>query len=475
RMKEMVGLGRISFPSRRLTAEAIDRAVNTLERFKLAAMQRQCEKIVVVATSAVREATNGGDLIQRIREQLKLYVKVVSAREEARLIYLGVRHATPLGKQPNLIIDIGGGSVEFIVGNELSAAMLESRKLGAARMTARFVKSDPLDKTDRRALVRHYESELSTLIEQIKKLDPSTVIGTSGTIENIAQMCGETDSDGRPIVTKKGIEKIYDKLTHSSAAERETIGGLDDQRKEQIVAAVVLVKFLFDRLKFKRMQLCDAALREGILVDYLARHIPDLEVRREVPDPRRRVVIDLARRSNWHEQHSTQVALLTMQLWDELKSVHRLGAGERELVEYASLLHDIGWHIGPSGHHKHSEYLILHSDLSRFFSEEEVAIIANIARYHRKKPPTDDNPRFASLSKRAKEIVTIGAAMLRVADGLDRSHSSVVRSLKCRIVPDKVLVKLDVKADAELEIWGARRKCELFESTFKRAIEFVEK
>jgi exopolyphosphatase/guanosine-5'-triphosphate,3'-diphosphate pyrophosphatase len=473
RMKEMVGLGRISFPSRRLSAEAIDRAVNTLGRFKQAALQRQCEKIVAVATSAVREATNGGDLIERIRRELKLFVKVVSARDEARLIFQGVRHATSLGDEPHLIVDIGGGSVELIVGDEHGAALLESRKLGAARMTAKFVKSDPISKDDRRALVRHYERELGEVVQQINALSPVRVIGTSGTLENIAAMCGESE-DGKPVISRKSFARVYERLIRSSAAERETIGGLDDQRKEQIVAALILVDWLLDKLSIKKLALCDSALREGILVDYLGRHEPDLKVRREVPDPRRRAIIDLARRCQWHQTHSEQVAKLTLRLYDELTGQHDMGGAERELIEYAALLHDIGWHIGPRGHHKHAEYLILNSEIDKHFTAEEVSVIACIARHHRKRAPGVEFRRYAKLSRTARKVVDVGTALLRIADGLDRSHSSVVKGLGCVIGTKKVTCTLLTKADAELEIWGARRKAAWFEQVFDRPIEFLE-
>jgi len=475
-MKEMVGLGRISFPSRKLSGEAIDRAINTLGRFKQAALQRQCEKIVTVATSAVREATNGGDLIERARRELKLYIKVVSAREEARLIYLGVRHSTPLGNKPHLMIDIGGGSVELTVGNEEQPLMLESRKLGAARMTAQFCKSDPLSKQDRLLMLGHYDKELSDVLPQIKKLSPVAVLGTSGTLENIASMCGsETDGDGHLIIAKKRFDKVYRQLVKSDAAERETIGGLDDQRKEQIVAAMVLVHFLFDRLEMKQIQLCGAALREGIVMDYVARHAPDLQVRRDIPDPRRRAVFDVARRYNWHERHSTQVAKLTLRLFDELRGLHDLNDPERELIEYAALLHDIGWHISPNSHHKHSMYLIQNSGLHEYMSEQEVQVVACIARYHRKSPPSLSHGKYSAMTRVDRRIVDIGAALLRIADGLDRSHQSVVRDLKCRVGAKVVSATLSLRADAELEIWGATRKTELFEKNLGRKLELITK
>ena len=168
RLKEMVGLGRISFPARRLTADAMDRALVTLRRFQQVAQQRQCEKIVAVATSAVREAENGGDFIERVRGELGLRLRVVSGREEARLIYLGVRHTVDLKGGPHLLLDVGGGSVEFIVANDTKPLLLESRKLGSARMTAKYIKSDPVDARELGALVRHYRQELQPLCENIQ-------------------------------------------------------------------------------------------------------------------------------------------------------------------------------------------------------------------------------------------------------------------------------------------------------------------
>jgi exopolyphosphatase/guanosine-5'-triphosphate,3'-diphosphate pyrophosphatase len=477
RMKAPVGLGRMSFPSHRLSRAAMDSAIIVLARFKQAATQRQAEKIVTVATSAVREAHNGGDLIERARRELGLSIKVVSAREEARLIYLAVRHAMPLGAQPHLIMDIGGGSVELIIADEKRAQLLESRKLGAARMTAKFVHTDPISPDDLAALRRHYGRELAPLYAQITALRPVRAIGTSGTLENIAAMCGSPLSTNGDKAAHGGIdrsrfEKMLPELIKSDAKDRSKMCGLDDQRKDQIVAGAVLVGDLFDKLKLKRILLCSSALREGILLDYLSRHIPDLAIRRDVPDPRRRSVMDLARRCDWHRTHSEQVTMLALRLFDDLKPLHQLGQAERELIEYASLLHDIGWHIGRDRHHKHSMYLIANGDLKKF-GDDEVQIIANIARYHRKSAPKQKHAAYGALSKPGQRVVDVGAALLRLADGLDRSHASVITGLNCRIDDQRVRCVLSARSDAELEIWGAQRKMKWFEKVFKRTITFA--
>lgn len=486
RMKEMVGLGRMSFPSRRLSRQAIQRAVDAIGRIKQAAKQRQAERIVAVATSAVREAVNGGDLIERIKREHGMSVRVVSPREEARLIYLGVRHAVALRDRPHLIVDIGGGSVEIIVGDEHRAMLLESRKLGAARMTARYIDSDPISQANRKALLRHYDNELNSVVDTVRKLEPVKTIGTSGTLENIAAMCDpdgdeETDApeiDGAPgatglagVIERKRFGRLLDKLLESKADDRAKIPGLDDQRRDQIVAGALLVGELFRKLHLKRIHLCRAALREGILIDYLNRHLPDLAILRELPDVRRRSIIDLARRCDWNKAHSEQVARLTLELFDQLKGLHGLDAADRDLIEYGALLHDIGWHIGQRGHHKHGAYLISNGDL-RGFADEEVAIIANIVRYHRKALPSKSHELFARLSRRGQRVVMVGAALLRLGDGLDRSHGGVVQRVRCRVGDRKVRCTVYARSDAELEIWGARRKMDLFEKALGRRIQF---
>jgi exopolyphosphatase / guanosine-5'-triphosphate,3'-diphosphate pyrophosphatase len=477
RMKEMVGLGRISFPHNELSAEAMDRAVASLGRMKVAAGQRQVEKIVAVATSAIREAANGGELIRRIRDELRLTVRVVSAREEARLIYLGVRGAIDLDGKQHLMLDIGGGSVEFIVGDEREARLLESRKLGAARMTATFVHSDPISDSDLAALREHYDEALVPLAAKVRTLKPARCLGTSGTLENIAALCndgGDGKADGKGdarVIDRNKLLRLEERLIQSDAADRARIRGLDDQRKEQIVAGVVLVASFMKRLDVKRIELCGAALREGIVADYLSRHKPDLKIRREVPDPRRRSVLDLARRSNWYETHSLHVAKLLLRLFDDLRPLHKLGDAERELIEYGALLHDIGWHIGSHNHHKHSAYLIRHGDLQGF-TPEQVRTVAAIARFHRKGEPGKKHGTYRKLSPRDRRTVGVGAALLRLADGLDRSHASAITDVVATIGKQRVTVAATSTVDVQLELWAARDKAAMFERVLGRPVAF---
>jgi exopolyphosphatase/guanosine-5'-triphosphate,3'-diphosphate pyrophosphatase len=475
RLKEMVGMGRISFPARRLSADAMDRALVTLRRFQQVAQQRQCEKIIAVATSAVREAENGGDFIERVRRELGLRIRVVSGREEARLIYLGVRHAVDLKGGPHLLLDVGGGSVEFIVANDAKPLLLESRKLGSARMTAKFIKSDPVDARELGALVRHYRQELQPLCENIRTLAPVKAFGTSGTLENLAAMSGsleKSNGDGTTGVIERGaLEALTHQLVESRAKDRASLSGLDDKRQDQIIAGAVLLNELFQELDLKRMYVCRAALREGILVDYLSRHLPELQVRRDVPDPRRRSILDLGRRCGWHPAHGEQVARLTLAMFDALRPLHKLDRKQRELIEYGAMLHDIGWHISAEDHHKHSMYLIRHGALKEF-EPEEVRVIAQIARYHRKAKPKVSHESFAELSPLARKTVRVGAAILRIADGLDRTQCNAVSAVRLRIGKRRIILRITARGDVEMELWAARRKMDLFCEVFNRSITF---
>jgi exopolyphosphatase/guanosine-5'-triphosphate,3'-diphosphate pyrophosphatase len=468
RMKEMVGLGRMSFPSKRLSVPAMDAAIATLARFQQAATRRDCEKILAIATSAVREAENGGDFLERVRAETGMTVRVVSAREEARLIYLGVRHAVDLKTFPNLFIDIGGGSVEFIVADSSKPLLLESRKLGAARMTARYVTSDPISEHDLTSLLHHFDREIGPIADHVEQLHPRSVIGSSGTIENLAAMCAALYGDGSETaadsIERDQLEKLTERLIESRSKDRARLRGLDDQRKDQVVAGALLARQVMRRLNIQRIKVSRSALREGILLDYLSRHLPDLAIRKSVPDPRRRSVLDLARRCDWHQTHSEHVTRLALSLFDQLKSLHGLSVVERELIEFGAMLHDIGWHVSKDKHHKHSMYLIQNGGL-KGFTEEEVQIIANIARYHRKGAPKSEHDAFASLSSYGKRVVRVGAGLLRIADGLDRSHASAVTDVKVRNRKNKVDILAKAKSDIELELWGAKRKMDLLADT----------
>jgi len=272
------------------------------------------------------------------------------------------------------------------------------------------------------------------------------------------------------VILRASLGRLVEILTPSASAKRAAMRGLDDKRRDQILAAAMLVNDLMTRLGIEQIQVCRSALREGIVVDYVARHRPELELRGEVPQPRRRAIVNLGRRSHWNRAHAEQVARMCMQLFDGLRAVHGLGPAERELIEYGALLHDIGAMIGRPKHHKHSAYLILHGALAPF-ARREVWTIACVARYHRKSyPGTARDEVYARLPKRLRRAVKVGAALLRIADGLDRTNCSVIADVKSRVRPDEVQILVTGRGDAELEIYSAQARATMFESYFDRRV-----
>jgi exopolyphosphatase/guanosine-5'-triphosphate,3'-diphosphate pyrophosphatase len=220
------------------------------------------------------------------------------------------------------------------------------------------------------------------------------------------------------------------------------------------------------------LRVCEWALREGILLDFVARHGKDVEAAETVPDVRRRSVLRLAERLGPEGDHGPHVARLALQLFDATRRLHRLGRRERELLEYAALLHDVGLHVSHRKHHRHSQYLITHGEL-RGFTPEEVQVMAAAARFHKGAPPKPSHEDLAELGPAERRLAIALAALLRVADSLDRSHHGVVRRLSVARRNGRVRVRLDTRGrDAALELWGAERKSDLWERLFGTELSF---
>jgi exopolyphosphatase/guanosine-5'-triphosphate,3'-diphosphate pyrophosphatase len=475
RDKEMVRLGRGGYARHRLTPEAMDTALAALARFRKLALGQGIESIRAVATSAVREAVNGGDFIERVREELGLKVKVISGREEGRLVYLAVRHAADFGQDAALVLDLGGGSLEIVSGTCERMLAVESFKLGAARTAELFLRGDPPAAEELYALEQHVRVSLEPVREELLARKPARCIGTSGTIMALAELCARAGdgypSGGVPGFRRDALAELHKRLVKRSAEQRLKMDGMDPRRVDQVVSGSVVVLGVMDILGIDRIEISDQALRDGIVLDYIERHRKGLLARQTWPDPRRRTVMHLAERCGWHEGHACQVARLALMLFDRLAPLHKLPEKYRELLEYAALLHDIGHHIGQERHHRHSEYLIRNGNLQGL-SPEEIAIIAGVARYHRGRCPKKKDSAFRKLRKSACKAIRRLAALLRIAEALDRSQFGVVAEIAVEIGSRTVAASVRCSGDAELELWTARRRSDLFESEFGRMLEY---
>ena len=476
--KELTQLGGDSLVRHILPRSAMTHTLGILSRYMRVARGLECDRIRAFATSAVRESSNGGDFVLMAKDQLGLDIRIISSQEEARLIYLAVRQAVGLENGPALIIDIGGGSTELIVGTPEKALLLESRKLGASRLTQEFIQHDPPTKGELRNLHKHIYSTLKGVIARIRGLHPVKFIGTSGTLENLAAIC--VGQHGEDVVRHRVISEMrredfkimHRKLIRSTMKERLKIPGLDAGRAGQIIAGAMLVDYLFEQLEIPVIEISDRAMREGMIIDYMQTHWPKVRLSVEIAEPRRRSVIELGRRCNYDESHHRQVTKLALSIFDQTRRLHHLGHQAREWLEFAAMLHDIGWHIGHSGHHKHSYYLIKNGDLEGF-SPVELEIIGNTARYHRRSMPKKSHPDYMSLTIAERSIVDKLAAILRIADGLDRGHYNNVQAVRVSRHGRSMTFALTTQADPELELWAARHKADMFGQVYKMNIAFT--
>lgn len=476
RFKDMARLGDGAFVTKRLSDAGIARALNTLNTLVTLARNKGFDRIVAVATSAVREAQNGGEFVNVVMEQTGLTVRVISGIEEARLIFLGVQNSVALADEPALVVDVGGGSVELMVGNRDAMLHASSLKLGAIRLADQFLSKAPCPVPMLRALEKSVTGQLGAALERFKIKTVNSVIATSGMAGNLATII-QMKLTGRPLsqlnlakVALKDLRHLEAELARSSLKARLAIPGLDPKRVDTLLPAAVVLRRLLELAGHNEMTLCDKAIREGVIYDFMVRNREGLNAERDIPDVRRRNVMGLARRCQTPEVHALHVAGLALQLFDQTKRLHGFGEQERCWLEYAALLHDIGYLINPRQHHKHAYYLIANGDLGGF-TADEIGVIANVARYHRRAMPASKHQEFVQLAPRLRRVVRILSALLRIADGLDRTHFSVVRAVNVK-AGKTLTIEAMVTGDAEIELWAAKSRADLLEQVFRKPVRF---
>lgn len=477
REKEMVRLGSGTFQTRRLSEAAMARAEACLRKYKQLAERLQADRIIAKATSAVREAQNGGDFITRIHERVGIHVEVITSAEEARLIALAVQHSIDFRGRRALLIDIGGGSVEFSVCDAWNVHFAESRKLGVLRLAEKFVARDPMSKKVRRSIEKFVKKRVADVVREAHVLGFSFGLGTSGTILTLADVAHQVRRGGSLRHFHQEVFHLADlvaaskRLQAMTLKERSRFEGVNLARAATIVAGGILLETLMRQFGLNQLTLCTRALREGMVLEFLARQRERLGGLNLVPNVRRRSVLDLARRSNYDRKHAEWVAATALAVFDATRHRHRLGDDARELLEFAALLHDIGIQISYTRHHRHSQYIILNSDL-RGFNPEEVEILALLARFHRKSEPSRKDPECALMTRMEFETLKKLSAILRLTDGIDRSHHQILDLVALRKSRGRWRFDFVACDESELELWGARRKGALFEKVFEGPLDF---
>jgi exopolyphosphatase/guanosine-5'-triphosphate,3'-diphosphate pyrophosphatase len=481
--KMMIQLGRTALVTGRLDPQAMEKGLRCLDEFRRMALARRVERTLAVATSAIREAENGAEFLRRAREESGLSVRVISGREEARLIHLAVSRHVELQSEKALLIDIGGGSVELTVGDSSRIHYATSLKLGFLRLHGRFVTSNPMNRREARTLNAFVHDSLQHSLASIRRHNPRRVIGTSGSITALLRLveqrrAGSTDGVGLPnVVTRDEIRKILADLSAVPSVERARKFDLDPLRSEYLPTALLCLDKMLEGAGVGEITVCPVALREGLIYDLAASAPSATAVPVVSNDLRLQAVIDLAGRCDYPAEHSHHVAHLASQVFNQTLPLHGLGENEARMLHFASILHDIGYHIGYAKHHKHAYYLVMNCDL-RAFSPEERSILANIVRYHRRALPKTSHAAFAALPSKARKTVKTLTAILRIADGLDMSHFSLVDEVKCTMGKKKVHFQLftnAVHSKVELDLWAAQNHARFFEKLFDVETSFSAK
>ena len=467
REKEVVRLGSGSGDMKRLAPDAIERGLDALRRFQQVAESRGAE-VHAVATSAVREAENRREFVRRAQDEAGVRVAVISGAEEARLIRLGALQAVPAYEQRHLLVDIGGGSTEFVIGEREQVLGARSLKLGAIRLTERFgldgaVKRRTLDEC--RQFIRSYLAPVTRMVETFGF---EVAIGSSGTIVNLMQVSRAQRGEGPlrqvsgAVLGDDGLREVVELLAScASVDERSAIPGLEPKRADIVLGGALVLEQAFSLLNIREMVVSDFALREGVLLDALRRrdhtsigHLRDLRYESVMH------VAALTPGERGHAEHSTELAL---RLFEQTNDLHGLDPSYEELLEAAGLLANVGLLVSHDRHHLHSYYVIRNSDALTGFTDEEVELIAQVARYHRKSAPKPSHTEFAALPSDQQRAVRLLAGMLRVGVALDRTRTAAVRDLAVQTSKHRLTIELKTDEDATLERYTADARKGLLE------------
>jgi exopolyphosphatase/guanosine-5'-triphosphate,3'-diphosphate pyrophosphatase len=477
RDKEMLRLGNIVAATGEI-GSAASAAVDVVRRFRALAEDLEVKEVVAYGTAALREARDSASLIDWIEAETDIKVRIISGRDEARLIFKAVRASVVIDPSPALALDLGGGSLELMIGDSAGLAWSASLKLGVGRLTADLVRGDPPTGGDRRRVVHAVSTALGRVLPDIARLGPRLAIGSSGTLETLIGLAAARRGGPLPAsvnqltVTARELDALTQDLLQMTSAQRAQLPGVDSRRADLLPAGALLTMTVLDLTGVTELVGCEWALREGMVLDAIAGH-SRADWSGEPRAMRRDSVLGLCRRCGWNEAHATKVSRLAVELFDGTTGLHHLGAADRELLELGGLLHDIGEHVAMEGHERHTAYLIENGRL-RGFRPEETAVLACLGRFHKRGSPKPSFEPYGRLSGTDRDRVSQLVALLQVADALDRSHGGPVREIEVYTGHSLVEVVVHADDDIDLELWGLRRKREFFERIFRCHLEVVD-
>ena len=470
--REVTRLGESAFRTGRISQEAMELTCGVLAR--MAAQYKSLEVVGVraVATSSVRDARNQSQFVARASEAIGAPVEVISGREEARLIHLGVESRWPHPAKRVLIVDIGGGSIEIIVSEDGRMRDAVSKPLGAVRLQEIFLASDPPAERELHRLHGYIEEKLASVVPRLGSAHWDRVIATSATAS--AVVCAvngiprsKRDNADRFRASAVQVRRLHKKLISLNVAGRRKITGIGPRRAEIIVPGTCVLLRILEDFKLPSVNYSAAGVRDGIIADLALRGVG--RELAELGRDQRSEVEQMSLRYGVPLKHSRKVAALARAPFHSLQGLHQLPPAYGKLLEASAYLHDIGHYVSDSSHHKHSYYLVANSDLPGFTNRER-EFIANLCRYHRKAMPSPAHSNHRSLNAEERRALLLLLPLLRLADSLDRSHAQRIESIRCQFRNEQVLIQVVSAADVDLEQWAAERAADVFRLVYARPV-----
>jgi exopolyphosphatase/guanosine-5'-triphosphate,3'-diphosphate pyrophosphatase len=470
--REVTRLGAGVFQNGRIAPDAMQFVSESLAR--MAQIYRKLDVVGVraVATSAVRDASNQHEFLEKASAALGTPVEIISGQEEARLIYLGVQARWPQEDKRALIVDVGGGSAEVILSDRGATPVAFSKPLGAVRLSEVFLKSDPAAPLELHQMNEYIEEKLATPLRRIGVGPFDRVIATSATAAAIVCAVNRVrrsrrDDADRLKASVVQIRKFYREVSLMNIAERRKILGIGPKRAELIVAGAAVFLRVLELFHQPAIHYSVAGVRDGIIADLASRGVGrQLSM---LNRDQRSVVEQMARRYGVQLAHARKVAEMSHRLFEALQPLHHLPPAFGKLLEAAAYLHDIGHYVSDTGHHKHSYYLVAHSDLPGF-TDTERRIIALLCRYHRKAMPAPRHSTFQTFDTDSRRAIMLLTPLLRIADSLDRSHEQRVDNLRIQLRNLSVTIGLESGVDPDLEMWAVERVSGSFRETYQKSL-----
>ncbi|MDQ3032845.1 MAG: Ppx/GppA family phosphatase [Myxococcota bacterium] len=469
-LRAPVRLGHSVFLTGRLDPAAVDELVVAMRTFRAVMEQHQVVAHRAVVTASARDAENADEMLQRVNAT-GVDLEAIDGTEEARLVKLAVEQRVPLSDKRALLCDLGGGSLELSEVHHDEVRFSTSLQIGTVRLLESFLENgNPVTRSQDRLLTEYLDRMLGPVRESFLRRSYDVVAATGGNFETLAELCPASGAQ-IPTIDVRKARPLLARMMKMKAPERRKQFGLKADRADVIVPALYVLLALADLARSDAFVAPGVGLKEGLAAELVDKHFRVWDYKVDESQAAR-AAVQLGRRYHFDEPHATQVDRLAVQLFDHLQSLHRLEEHDRVLLRVAALLHDIGDFVHPAAHHKHTQYIVEHSDVMGISPEHRV-LVGCVARYHRRAAPSPKHASFGALGEDDRRRVRKLASLLRLADALDRGHRSKVHQLEVEIAASEVVVRASGREDLSLEAWTAARKSALFEATYRRKVRVI--